>query len=136
MANEHVLQRLRGIQGELIAARAASSSMSAASRGREREAFVSRFLENVLPTPFRFGSGDVTDSDGRRSGQLDVVVEYGVHRHRVVEARRIAREAAPEVTAAVEAGRLTLHAAAAPADGGWSRGPALRCWRTSESAPF
>lgn len=34
------------------------------------------FLEQVFPPSFRFGTGDVTDSTGRRSGQIDVVVEY------------------------------------------------------------
>jgi hypothetical protein len=31
---------------------------------------------NIAP-PFRFGSGDITDASGNRSGQLDVVIEYG-----------------------------------------------------------
>ena len=33
------------------------------------------FLSGVLPAPFRFGTGDATDRSGKRSGQLDVVVE-------------------------------------------------------------
>jgi len=47
-----------------------------ASKGNEREAFINGFLSQVLPPHFRFGSGDVTDQNGARSGQLDIVVEY------------------------------------------------------------
>jgi hypothetical protein len=50
--------------------------MTTSSRGAEREAFVRDFLGNVLPPLFRFGTGDATDASGRRSGQLDIVVEY------------------------------------------------------------
>ena len=54
----------------------AGSSLSAATKGTEREAFVNSFLSEVFPTPFRFGTGDVTDVHGIKSGQLDVVIEY------------------------------------------------------------
>ena len=50
--------------------------MSSASKGNEREAFINGFLSEVLPPQFRFGSGDATDQNGARSGQLDIVVEY------------------------------------------------------------
>jgi hypothetical protein len=33
-------------------------------------------LSEVLPPQFRFGSGDATDQNGVKSGQLDIVVEY------------------------------------------------------------
>lgn len=46
------------------------------ARGNEREIFVSKFLRDVLPTPFRVGEGDVIDAAGHHSGQLDVVIEY------------------------------------------------------------
>jgi hypothetical protein len=76
MANAHVIQRLAGIQHILNGVHAASSSLSAASRGHERQAFIDNFLANVLPPVYRFGTGDATDAAGNRSGQLDVVVEY------------------------------------------------------------
>lgn len=78
MPNEHVHTRLRGIQAQLMAAHVANSSMSANSRGRERETFISDFLAAVLPPSYRFGSGDATDLTGKRSGQLDVVVEHPI----------------------------------------------------------
>ena len=60
----------------LLAAHAAGGKMSSASKGNERETFVSSFLRQVFPAHFRFGTGDITDSDERISGQVDVVVEY------------------------------------------------------------
>jgi len=76
MSNAHIFQRLAGIQKILVGVHQAGKSLSAASKGKEREAFIDSFLSEVLPSPFRFGSGDVTDENGNRSGQLDVVVEY------------------------------------------------------------
>jgi hypothetical protein len=76
MPNSAVVERLVGVQEILIGVRKAGQPMSAATRGREREQFVESFLAKVFPLPFRFGSGDITDTEGHRSGQLDVVVEY------------------------------------------------------------
>lgn len=76
MASEYLIQRLAGIQAQLIAAHAAGKSMSSSSKGREREAFINDFLKGVFPNSFRFGTGDATDATGNRSGQLDVVIEY------------------------------------------------------------
>ena len=50
--------------------------MSAASKGNERRAFVTDFLEAMFPSPNRFGTGDCIDTAGNQSGELDVVVEY------------------------------------------------------------
>jgi len=50
--------------------------MSTATSGQERASFIDQFLSQVLPSPFRFGTGDATDGSGVRSGQLDVVVEF------------------------------------------------------------
>jgi hypothetical protein len=60
----------------LMGAHHAGNSLSSASKGNEREAFINGFLSQVLPSHFRFGSGDATDQKGARSGQLDIVVEY------------------------------------------------------------
>ena len=76
MVNAHLLQRLQGIQQGLMGLHASGSGMSAASKGREREGFVNQFLRACHPPVYRFGTGDITDSDNRRSGQADVVVEY------------------------------------------------------------
>jgi hypothetical protein len=76
MPNNFVLQRLTGIQQTLVGVHGSGVPMSASSKGAEREAFIDSFLRNVLPPLFRFGGGDATDAAGRRSGQLDVVVEY------------------------------------------------------------
>lgn len=76
MINPHIMERLAGIHQMLMGAHQAGNPMSASSKGTEREAFIDRFLSQVLTPQFRFGNGDATDQDGRRSGQLDVVVEY------------------------------------------------------------
>ena len=49
--------------------------MPNASKGSERERFVSDYLQTLFPLPYRFGSGAITDATGALSGQLDVVVE-------------------------------------------------------------
>jgi hypothetical protein len=74
--NQHIAARLAGIQSILMGAHQASSTVSTASRGLERAAFVDTFLREVLTPQFRFGQGDATDVAGNRSGQLDIVVEY------------------------------------------------------------
>jgi hypothetical protein len=76
LQNPHISDRLMGIQKMLIAAHQAGGPLSSASKGAEREYFIKTFLSQVFPPPFRFGHGDITDALGRKSGQLDVVVEY------------------------------------------------------------
>jgi hypothetical protein len=72
-ANSHILSRLAGIRNQLLATHQAGSPFSATTKGHERETFVHSFLSEVFPTPFRFGTGDVTDI-GAKSGELDVIV--------------------------------------------------------------
>lgn len=74
--NQYVLQRLAGIQSQLTAVYEASAKMSSAAKGHERQEFIDKFLAQVLSTPFRFGTGDATDKNGQKSGQLDVVIEF------------------------------------------------------------
>jgi hypothetical protein len=53
----------------------AGAIMSTASRGTERELFVSSFLAQVFPPSVRFGCGDITDVHQATSGQVDIIVE-------------------------------------------------------------
>ena len=46
-------------------------SLSSSTKGTERELFVDEFLSKVLPPIYRFGTGDVTDLAGNKSGQLN-----------------------------------------------------------------
>ena len=78
MPNTHVLNRLAGVQNALMGLYQSGQTMSANSKGTEREAFIESFLTEVLPPVYRFGTGDATDSIGNRSGQLDVVIEYPI----------------------------------------------------------
>lgn len=54
----------------------AGNAMSSAVKGREREWFVSEFLGQAFPPPYRIGSGDIIDKTGTKSGQTDIVVEF------------------------------------------------------------
>ncbi|WP_183025679.1 DUF6602 domain-containing protein [Variovorax sp. UMC13] len=75
MSSERVLKRIAGIQKQLIAAYEAGSDMSSASKGAERDLFLHGYLQAVLPTGFRFGTGDIVDQHGAASGQVDIVIE-------------------------------------------------------------
>lgn len=50
--------------------------MSSSTKGTERELFAKLALHEVFTPPYRFGTGDITDIAGRRSGQVDIVVEF------------------------------------------------------------
>jgi hypothetical protein len=54
MPNQYVLQRLAGIQTILRGVHQGSVGLSAATIGREREAFIDEFLSKVLPPIYRF----------------------------------------------------------------------------------
>ncbi len=71
-----LIDRLSGIHGILMASFEASAKMSSSTIGSERENFVKYFLSDILPPPFRIGSGDIIDSKQQRSGQVDIVIEY------------------------------------------------------------
>lgn len=75
MFNEHVMERLEGIRKTLVAQGTAGGPLASASKGDEREIFVRDFLSKVFPSNFRFGTGTITDSTGKLSGQADIVIE-------------------------------------------------------------
>lgn len=76
MPNQHLAERLCATQAALMALHSGGSMMSSTTKGKEREGFVSKFLAQVLPPVHRFGSGDIIDSMGERSGQVDIVIEH------------------------------------------------------------
>lgn len=71
-----MIERLRGIQQQLMGAYLASNPMSSSSKGAARETLVDKFLRQCLPPTYRFGNGDVIDQEGNHSGQIDVVIEH------------------------------------------------------------
>lgn len=77
--HQYLEKRLEGIRQVLIAQHNAGISMSSASKGFEREIFISEFLSKAFPPNTRFGSGDIIDSYGNATGQIDVVVELPFH---------------------------------------------------------
>jgi hypothetical protein len=78
--NPLIASRLNGIYRVLCSAFEGGASLSSASKGYDREIFISLFLSEVLPTIYRFGTGDITDAlknddASRQSGQIDIVIE-------------------------------------------------------------
>jgi len=77
--NRYLEERLEGIRKVLMEQHKAGGLISSASKGLEREIFIREFLARVFPPSIRFGTGDITDSKGKVSGQVDVVVELPLH---------------------------------------------------------
>ena len=67
--------RINAIFSALDAAYSGGIDVSSASKGNEREQFVNTVLGSAFPPHYRFSSGDVIDSYGSQSGQVDVVLE-------------------------------------------------------------
>lgn len=74
--NEHLKTRIEAMFSNLKAGYEAGKKLSSASKGVERELFISTLLSQVMPIHTRFTSGDITDSSGVRSGQVDIVLEF------------------------------------------------------------
>ncbi len=75
MPNNYVIERLEGIRNTLVAQGSAGDPLASSSKGTEREIFVKEFLGKVFPSHFRFGTGTITDSAEKLSGQADIVIE-------------------------------------------------------------
>lgn len=67
--------RLEAILKSVEVAYDGGSGMSSSSKGAERELFVDNILKSVFPPHYRFTSGDIVDSYGSQTGQLDLVLE-------------------------------------------------------------
>jgi hypothetical protein len=68
--------RLGALHKILMAGFEASSELSSATKGAEREIFVNDFLSKIFPPSYRFGTGDLIDGYSAKSGQVDIVIEY------------------------------------------------------------
>lgn len=68
--------RIQGIRSILMGHHSAGQGMASATIGSEREFLIREFLSKVLPPQFRFGSGVIIDSYGKKTGQVDGVVEW------------------------------------------------------------
>ncbi|MGE0490538.1 MAG: DUF6602 domain-containing protein [Vulcanimicrobiota bacterium] len=49
---------------------------SNATKGAERESFTGLLLSDIFQQSVRVGTGDIIDNTGKRSGQVDLVLEY------------------------------------------------------------
>ena len=76
MPNQHVINRLEAIRQVLLNAHRGGTGLTAPLVGAERESFINLVLRNVVPPPFRIGTGQIADASGRPSPQMDIVVEY------------------------------------------------------------
>lgn len=76
MQNQYVIQSLTGLHQVLLGGHAATGGGSSASKGRAREHFVETFLKQTFPPTYRFGDGDITDKNGYKTGQMDIVIEH------------------------------------------------------------
>lgn len=68
--------RLEGILCYLWGAFEAGRKMNSATKGSERELFIAGFLSQVFPPHYRLSGGDIMDSYGNYSGQVDIVLEF------------------------------------------------------------
>jgi hypothetical protein len=68
-------ERLNAVYRQLLAAHSGNAGMATAAIGREREDFIDIFLRNCISPAVRFGTGQILDSTGLMSRQLDIVVE-------------------------------------------------------------
>lgn len=78
MSNQFLIERLEGIRQTLVSQGVAGLGMPSASKGGERETFIHKFLSEVFPPQYRFGTGAITDTSGKRSGQVDIAIELPV----------------------------------------------------------
>jgi hypothetical protein len=74
--NKALKSRIDSVFDSLMTSFRAGSELSSATKGIERELFVSAFLSQIFPPHYRFSSGDVTSHDDARSGQIDIVMEF------------------------------------------------------------
>lgn len=68
-------ERLQSLVDLLRVVRSGGHGLSSATVGYEREAVATALLGNVIAPPFRIGCGDILDSSGKTSGQMDIVIE-------------------------------------------------------------
>ncbi|MEK9157394.1 MAG: DUF6602 domain-containing protein [Patescibacteria group bacterium] len=73
--NEQLEQRVKGLFDTLMGNCIAGDCFNSDTKGYEREIVVNGLLKVVFPSTFRFGTGEIVDPNGEKSGQLDIVVE-------------------------------------------------------------
>jgi len=71
-----LISRIEGMRNIAMAHHKAGCGMANAVIGNERENFIKYLLSKIFPNSYRFSSGEIIDISGKRSGQVDVVMEY------------------------------------------------------------
>jgi hypothetical protein len=76
--NPYVVDRMAGLLAGLNATYATTAASASAAKGAGRANFIDSFLRQVVPTAWRIATnGEVTDSSGRKTGELDIIIENG-----------------------------------------------------------
>ncbi len=76
--NQHVSDRLKALHLNLLAHHQATGQSASAVKGAARADFIDGFLREALPPSLRICSrGQITDTEGRITGELDIVLENG-----------------------------------------------------------
>jgi len=73
--NAVLCSRIDAIRHALMAHHQGGRGLPSDTIGEERQFLVDRYLREVLPPIYRFGSGVILDPDGNSTGALDVVME-------------------------------------------------------------
>ena len=73
--NTMLANRLDAIRQALVAHHRGGQGLPNDTIGEERQFLIDRYLREVLPPIYRFGSGVIVDSYGNSTGALDVVIE-------------------------------------------------------------
>lgn len=74
-ALEPLRTRAEGIRKNLVNSHQAGRGSSNEVLGNEREQFISNYFRALYPPSIRVSSGEVMDSYGKKSGQLDIILE-------------------------------------------------------------
>lgn len=78
MVNPYIVQRLQGLLAGLNATYAATAASASASKGAGRANFIDSFLRQVIPPNWRVSTGgEITNTRGMKTGELDIIVENG-----------------------------------------------------------
>ena len=76
--NNFVAERLNGLLLSLNATYTSTAASASASKGAGRANFIETFLKQVIPPNLRIStSGEITDSNGNKTGELDIIIENG-----------------------------------------------------------
>lgn len=75
MSGTVLVQAMQGLHHMMIGHHQYGQPLSSSTKGDVREDFIKDFLSKALPSHYRFGGGDIVDSTGQKTGEVDIVIE-------------------------------------------------------------